>query len=88
VRARGAVIEADDLPRELLPVREDRGDRLLGALQQSGGNRAAAARMLGISRATFYRHLEALKGEPATSVRLSVTSKFRNTGRATLWQSS
>ena len=35
-------------------------ERLLAALQQTNGNRTAAARILGISRATFYRRLDSL----------------------------
>lgn len=30
---------------------------MLGALQQTGGNRSEAARLLGMSRRTFYRRL-------------------------------
>jgi transcriptional regulator of acetoin/glycerol metabolism len=34
---------------------------LLAALHSSGGNRKAAARLMGISRATFYRRLQEMK---------------------------
>jgi transcriptional regulator of acetoin/glycerol metabolism len=34
--------------------------RLIQAYQQAGGNISAAARLLGIHRATFYRHLQRL----------------------------
>jgi two-component system response regulator HydG len=37
------------------PVKEDRRTALLRALSSHGGNRTAAARALGIGRATFYR---------------------------------
>lgn len=67
-REHGAVIGPDQLPAELrapgearplrIPVmaaREDRRAVLLRALSSHGGNRTAAARSLGIGRATFYR---------------------------------
>lgn len=65
---KGEIIEADDLPLELLAANErqnpssdkiqtDEKLTLLAALEQSGGNRAAAARLLGIGRATLYRRL-------------------------------
>jgi PAS domain S-box-containing protein len=38
-----------------LPAKEDRRTALLRALSSHGGNRTAAARALGIGRATFYR---------------------------------
>lgn len=61
----------DDLPLELqeLNVRSthlnqsvmesnDERERILAALEQAGGNRSQAARLLGIGRATLYRRLE------------------------------
>jgi len=36
-------------------------DRILAELKKSGGNRSAAARRMGVSRATFYRRLSSLK---------------------------
>ncbi|ETX03321.1 MAG: hypothetical protein ETSY1_00480 [Candidatus Entotheonella factor] len=67
IRCRSAVIPADDLPPELhestpLPACPqesplDEKQRLLAALEQARGNRTAAARLLGMSRATFYRRL-------------------------------
>lgn len=42
-------------PARRLPPREDRRTLLLRALSSHGGNRTAAARALGIGRATFYR---------------------------------
>jgi DNA-binding NtrC family response regulator len=72
IRCRGPVIQCEDLPPEVLArevgdVRSRRaagGDeraRLLAALHSSGGNRKAAARLMGISRATFYRRLQEMK---------------------------
>jgi PAS domain S-box-containing protein len=60
------VIEPDDLPETIATGRhqapaataypgEDRRTLLLRALSSHGGNRTAAARALGIGRATFYR---------------------------------
>ncbi len=68
LRARGPVIHTRDLPYELgspgqlapgLDGEVDEKTRLMTALAQTGGNRARAARMLGVSRATLYRRLEA-----------------------------
>jgi sigma-54 dependent transcriptional regulator, acetoin dehydrogenase operon transcriptional activator AcoR len=75
IRCRGAVIQADDLPPEIFEpanlagaVNTDPSDdekvRLLDALGRSRGNRARAARLLGISRATLYRRLSDLKINP------------------------
>jgi len=41
--------------RSAAPMKEDRRTQLLRALSSHGGNRTAAARALGIGRATFYR---------------------------------
>jgi DNA-binding NtrC family response regulator len=71
VRSKGQVIEASDLPAEILdgdtphaPPQEAEGaderQRLLAALKVAKGNRVAAARLLGISRATLYRRLAEL----------------------------
>jgi len=75
IRCRGTVIQADDLPPEIFepanlagalsvdPLNDEKV-RLLDALGRSRGNRARAARLLGISRATFYRRLSDLKINP------------------------
>ena len=71
-----AVIQPDDLPPEIVEpaafVRSIPGDplsdekaRFLDALNRSRGNRALAARLLGISRATLYRRLADLNINPA-----------------------
>lgn len=68
---KGETIESSDLPLELLAASErqnpsseeiqtDEKSKLRAALKQSGGNRAAAARLLGIGRATLYRRLASL----------------------------
>ncbi len=65
---KGAIIQPGDLPKELLEsndrqtpsaneIQPDEKLSLLAALEQAGGNRAAAARLLGIGRATLYRRL-------------------------------
>jgi len=72
VHCRGSRIGIDDLPPELretvsavapigdaLPEETER-ERVIAALQRTGGNRARAARLLGIGRATLYRRLEEL----------------------------
>ena len=75
IRCRGAVIQADDLPPEIFEPTNlasalstdslnDDKVRLLDALGRSRGNRARAARLLGISRATLYRRLSDLKINP------------------------
>jgi transcriptional regulator of acetoin/glycerol metabolism len=72
IRCRGAVIPPDDLPPEILHPADfesvipgdplvDEKERFLQALDRSRGNRALAARLLGISRATLYRRLADLK---------------------------
>ena len=47
-------------PIEQSPRVDEERTRLLDALQRAKGNRTAAARLLGIGRATFYRRVEAL----------------------------
>jgi transcriptional regulator of acetoin/glycerol metabolism len=45
---------------ELMTVAGDERSRILAALEQTRGNRQQAAKLLGISRATFYRRLSEL----------------------------
>ena len=72
IRCAGAVIQPEDLPPEILQPADfegsipgdplaDEKERFLQALERSRGNRALAARLLGISRATLYRRLADLK---------------------------
>ena len=72
VRATQPVIGGADLPPEILdtvptaevpavaPAPLDEKQRILHALEQTKGNRTAAARLLGMSRATLYRRLAEL----------------------------
>lgn len=70
IRAKGEALQPADLPPEVIQLgrgggsgeddREQERRRLLSALRQAKGNRSRAARLLGISRATFYRRLEQL----------------------------
>ncbi len=72
IHCTGVVIQADDLPPEIFPGTDviagdpllDEKSRFLQALDRSRGNRALAARLLGISRATLYRRLADLKINP------------------------
>jgi sigma-54 dependent transcriptional regulator, acetoin dehydrogenase operon transcriptional activator AcoR len=68
IGCKGSVVQEDDLPPEVHPSlvgldevgtgsRTDEKSKLQQALDRAGGNRAKAARLLGISRATFYRRL-------------------------------
>jgi transcriptional regulator with PAS, ATPase and Fis domain len=68
----GTVIQSEDLPPELCepagafdrdPLLDEKS-RFLQALDRARGNRAQAARLLGISRATLYRRLAELKINP------------------------
>jgi PAS domain S-box-containing protein len=69
VRCRGRHIGLADLPPEVLevasppserPRADDERTQILNALRATAGNRAAAARRLGIGRATLYRRLKVL----------------------------
>lgn len=71
IRCQSTQIHVGDLPPEVFqspapPVASDpavpMGDRekILDALQKTGGNRSRAAQILGVSRATFYRHMTKL----------------------------
>lgn len=67
VKSRGRMIQPDHLPLELKametrkpsrgPKRKLDGENVSKALIQSGGNKAKAARILGVGRATLYRFL-------------------------------
>ncbi len=77
IRARGPVIQTADLPAQIpafslaktqtsIQPGDDTADkrqRVLDALKRANGNRAAAARLLSVSRATFYRWMDELKIE-------------------------
>ena len=75
IHCTGEVIQADDLPPEIFPPADviagdpllDEKSRFLQALDRSRGNRALAARLLGISRATLYRRLADFKITPDDS---------------------
>jgi PAS domain S-box-containing protein len=69
VRCHGRHISLADLPSEVLEAAQpqpelspddDQRTRILNALRTTGGNRARAARVLGIGRATLYRQLKEL----------------------------
>lgn len=48
-----------EAPREAaVPLVEVEREHIVRTLEQVGGNKAVAARLLGISRRAFYRHLE------------------------------
>lgn len=67
IHCKGAVMQVEDLPPEIrhseskatsVPLkRQAERTRMVGALQQAGGNRSEAARLLGMSRRTFYPRL-------------------------------
>lgn len=71
IRCRGAVLMPADLPVEMLHappspapnaasfsyVNMDERTRLVNAIERARGNRAAAARLLGVGRSTLYRKL-------------------------------
>jgi DNA-binding NtrC family response regulator len=73
----GPVLQVEDLPSslphgsrkpmtpsdELLPLDELERRAILRALQESGGDKLAAARVLGIGKTTLYRKLKQYKGE-------------------------
>jgi sigma-54 dependent transcriptional regulator, acetoin dehydrogenase operon transcriptional activator AcoR len=67
VRSSGSLIDVNDLPLELRnltcypakrgPVRKLNAERVAVALQETAGNKAWAAKQLGVGRATLYRFL-------------------------------
>jgi len=62
VKARGRIIQPKNLPMELQKLKKPQSRKLdpeivQAALTQSGGNKAKAARLLGVGRATLYRFL-------------------------------
>ncbi|MEW5944967.1 MAG: sigma 54-interacting transcriptional regulator [bacterium] len=69
VKCREGVIKPEHLPPEIVigrrvvlgkkqgPRFKLTGDRVRDALEKSGGNKAKAAKILGVGRATLYRHL-------------------------------
>ncbi|HSB16541.1 MAG TPA: sigma 54-interacting transcriptional regulator [Bryobacteraceae bacterium] len=74
INCRRPVLALDDLPPEIsarptgtmrAPTPEappaDEKERILSALRKAGGKRSAAAKLLGISRATLYRRMADLK---------------------------
>jgi DNA-binding NtrC family response regulator len=79
IRCDSPMMEANDLPPEILEAsglrfsadsqETNEKTRLVSALQSVRGNREAAARLLGISRATLYRRLAELKSQPDRSLR-------------------
>ena len=75
VKCRGGVIRAEHLPLELRNGKPRRGPDLKltsnvvrGALEQTGGNKAMAARSLGVGRATLYRFLDSFPVSHETDV--------------------
>jgi DNA-binding NtrC family response regulator len=70
IHCRGTEIQSSDLPPELnsptttlvsvKPAPGNDRDEILSALKQARGNRAQAAKLLGMSRSTFYRRLSEL----------------------------
>ena len=68
VRSRGKTITIDDLPRELKafevsrprrgPARKLEAGIVKDVLKKTGGNKARAAKILGVGRATLYRFLD------------------------------
>jgi transcriptional regulator of acetoin/glycerol metabolism len=67
VKCDGQVIEAEDLPLELRqagkvcarrgPARKLMPEAVAKALGRTGGNKAKAAKLMGVGRATLYRFL-------------------------------
>jgi DNA-binding NtrC family response regulator len=79
LQCKSSHIEAQNLPPEIrddgygaqpgadkfrVDPRHSEAQRILAALEQTDGSRTRAARLLGISRATFYRRLTKLGLDP------------------------
>ena len=67
IRAREGLIEVEHLPSEVvspspaIKQSNSEADRIRAALAQTRGNRREAAKILGVSRSTFYRWLDRLE---------------------------
>ncbi len=70
ILCRDGMITVEYLPKDFIGQRQDidkapdqagERERIMQALEKAGGNKAKAARLLGISRRTMYRRLEELK---------------------------
>ncbi len=74
IHTKEPIIQAENLPPEISTgfsspqqvglADENERERMLAALEITRGNRSAAARLLGMSRATFYRRLATLNIKP------------------------
>ena len=72
IRCRGPEVEPEYLPPEVVRAGKrasfapvgDEADRYRRALRDAGGNRTQAAKLIGVSRATFYRKLTELGVDP------------------------
>ncbi|MCA9472654.1 MAG: sigma 54-interacting transcriptional regulator [Nitrospirales bacterium] len=73
IRSRGHILQPHDFPPEVIEQQDlpqitrgknapvaDQDNSILSALEKTGGNRSAAAKLLGISRVTLYRRLSRL----------------------------
>ena len=57
-QSRGESFSSPESPPQLIALVNDPREQLLQALRQANGNRSKAGKLLGISRATFYRRLQ------------------------------